>query len=547
MKNKFLTVSMLIISLFAMPVTAQKVYHVNKNNGNDSNDGLQWSSAFMNIQPAIDKAEKGDTIKVAAGVYLPAKKMADVYNDKSDPVIPTNNRHRSFLIKKDILLYGGFPVDATNATTMKDRNGKKHETILSGDFNGDDGESFENTAENALHVIVMLNTTSNALLDGFYIMGGNAAADITDVYVDNILVQYNCGGGVYAITKHTSSPTLSNLVILDNQAAHDGGGVYNYSESGDASPKLSGVTMINNFANERRGGAFYNDGMDAAPILLNLNITGNFAAVDGGGVFCIAENNAAPKLENVLISGNEARAGGGVCIISIAENVSPLITNVTICGNKATGNDRGGGIIVAALTGIAKPVIRNSVVWGNKSNRTDNVIIEGGTDANPEYSYSLIEGLALTGTNLSGDVNPMFADPVDVDFAPTVSDFGDYRLLPESPLVNKGNNSYVTLSEDLDGQPRIYGDAVDIGAYELQYDNSGNEIIAAGRLIWSYQGNLYVNIGSSVITVRVFSMDGTLVKQVNNPYEGVYTFTSLPNGLYVVTLSTGETAKVLIK
>ena len=38
MKNKFLTVSVLLISLFAMPVTAQKVYHVNMSNGNDSNE-----------------------------------------------------------------------------------------------------------------------------------------------------------------------------------------------------------------------------------------------------------------------------------------------------------------------------------------------------------------------------------------------------------------------------------------------------------------------------------------------------------------------------
>jgi hypothetical protein len=45
---------------------------------------------------------------------------------------------------------------------------------------------------------------------------------------------------------------------------------------------------------------------------------------------------------------------------------------------------------------------------------------------------------------------------------------GDFRLQPNSPGINDGANIYVTTATDLDGNPRIVGGAVDVGAYEHQ-------------------------------------------------------------------------------
>jgi hypothetical protein len=58
-------------------------------------------------------------------------------------------------------------------------------------------------------------------------------------------------------------------------------------------------------------------------------------------------------------------------------------------------------------------------------------------------------------------------DPLFVDYAG-----GNLRLQSNSPCINSGNNAYVVGTTDLDGNPRIVGGTVDIGAYEYQTPTS---------------------------------------------------------------------------
>jgi hypothetical protein len=49
---------------------------------------------------------------------------------------------------------------------------------------------------------------------------------------------------------------------------------------------------------------------------------------------------------------------------------------------------------------------------------------------------------------------------------------GDFHLQSDSPCINAGKNSYVTCTNDFDGNPRVKGGTVDIGAYEYQTPTS---------------------------------------------------------------------------
>jgi hypothetical protein len=82
----------------------------------------------------------------------------------------------------------------------------------------------------------------------------------------------------------------------------------------------------------------------------------------------------------------------------------------------------------------------------------------------------------LIGSNWSGE--PLFV---------STNGWANLRLQSNSPRINAGNSSYVTSATDLDGNPRISGGTVDIGAYEFQ--SPASTISYA----WLQQFNLPIN------------------------------------------------------
>jgi hypothetical protein len=153
-----------------------------------------------------------------------------------------------------------------------------------------------------------------------------------------------------------------------------------------------------------------------------------------------------------------------------------VLTNVVISGNMATYE--GGGMY---NFDSSNPTICNSIIWGNTAQTGSNISNNSST---PVFSYSLIQGSGGSGSGswagsfgtdngYNIDANPQFVAPATAS-APTTT--GDYRLQAGSPAIDSGNTALFdasatpdlsAITTDLDGNPRISGIGIDMGAYEL--------------------------------------------------------------------------------
>jgi hypothetical protein len=412
------------------PADANGIIYVKKGYTGGNGSGDSWTNALPELSKALIAAKNTNTgikeIWVAAGTYYP------LYHASAISCVD-GERNNSFVLVKDVKIYGGF---AGSENNISERDIKNNETILSGNI-GDPA----NNADNCYHVVMSVGDAGDALLDGFTVTGGYANGNII-ISVNGTDTKQNSGAGVYNLK---SSPSYVNVAIKENQT-------YNSSAS-------------------NLGGGMYNDG--ASPKLTNVIISGNYG-YHGGGMYNV--NISSPVLTNVLISGNLAYAGGGM--YNVANTTTPVLTNVTVAGNAATTTSTGIGI----YNNNGNPKLYNCIVWGNNNINSGTITPVASTNisgGSPVYSHSLIEGVTPSGTyDLGGNISstlvgtniPNFKAPLYATaspFAPNTG--GDYSLDACSPCIDKGDNGVNNTSTDIDGNPRKYNNIIiDMGAYEYQ-------------------------------------------------------------------------------
>ena len=259
---------------------------------------------------------------------------------------------------------------------------------------------------NGLGALRCVYLTNGATLVGFTLTNG-ATSIVTPLQPDS-------GGGVFCAS---TSASVSNCVLTGNSAYGDGGGAY--------SGTLNNCILTGNVA--WSGGGAYGAN------LINCQITGNYAT-DGGGAF-------SSQLYNCLISANSAnRNGGGVLGHAV------ILNNCTITGNSAGVS--GGGVHEGTLN--------NCIVYFNS---VSNVISNYGP-LGMAYSLNYCCTTPLPSNGVGSFTNaPLFIN---------TNGWSNLRSQSNSPCINAGNNASATSSADLDGNARISGGTVDIGAYEFQ-------------------------------------------------------------------------------
>jgi hypothetical protein len=241
-------------------------------------------------------------------------------------------------------------------------------------------------------------------------------------------------GGVFC---EATNALVSNCVLTGNLGREAYGGT------------LNNCTLTNNINSNTMDGA---GGGALECVLNNCTLSGNrvlggFIARGGGAHDC--------TLNNCILGENLACAGGyehapGEALGGGAPYST--LNNCTLTGNSAQQDD-----FDAIGGGAAYCTLNNCIVYSNIVGYFNYSANGANCDSASILNYSCTTPLP---TNGFGNITnaPLFVDAAS----------GNLRLQPNSLCINAGNNAYAVGSIDLDGNPRIKGGTVDMGAYEFE-------------------------------------------------------------------------------
>ena len=264
------------------------------------------------------------------------------------------------------------------------------------------------------------------------------------------------GGSIRRVLYLSGYMIWDGFTIRNGYTSGNGGGIYN---SGDAI--LNHCNVINNHADGNGGGIYY---LNRNVILNHCNVINNHADGNGGGIYnSLVNHNDSSSIVNCIITKNTtSNDGAGIYMKGPTYVSNCLIANNTIVRNHA---ERRGGIQANIVYNNAE-MIKNNIVWSNSSGFSSNVL---------PISYSAIEGGYDGVNNITLDISNqfLFVNPSLTTGAEDATENVDWHLVEGAVCINRGTNTAIIDSVDLDGNPRIQCDTVDMGCYEYHCSNTG--------------------------------------------------------------------------
>jgi len=372
-------------------------------------------------------------------------------------------RKATFSMKTGVAIKGGYAGWGQADPDARDID--HYKTILSGDLTGNDWLGFTNTQDNSYHVVTAIGVDSTALIEGVAIQGG---------YADGVGA-HRYGGGLYI---DAADPTVSECTMESN-----------WAQFGGAIRVLYGN-----------------------PLIRHCIIRGNWASVRGAGMYCM---ESGPTVDNCVFSGNRAEhvvlsTGGAICCVDSELN----LVSSTMAGNNATA---GRALAFYSWTPLipSTSMVTNCILWDGASEVwTDGI-------AGATVAYTDVQG-GYPGTG-NADVDPLFVQSGSWGIAGDWVE-GDYHLRAGSPCVNKGDPAYGLIPgrTDIDGDPRVIGGRIDMGADEQTGSlpppppHMALNVVIGGTLIPLQpdpSGTAYTYVGYADLTINL-NFRGKLTVQV---------------------------------
>ncbi len=281
---------------------------------------------------------------------------------------------------------------------------------------------------------------------GFYLHSG----EDHDAVIEGLVITNGYasrGAGAYLVG---ASPTIRNVVFLENAADDDGGGMYLRN---GASPDLTNVTFERNAVAYFSGGGLFCDsgtqpslvnctfvenesssggGMACIfsnPVLLEVSFVRNYADFAGGGLYC---GGSPAIVDEVTFLGNSGRNGGAVAL----NTASPSFSHATIVNNEAVD---GGGIF---CENSSSPTIRNSIIALNLGEGS--VYCAGQNE--PDTQRTCLYGNYVTDTPCGTHSSNIYEDPLFCGLL-----FDDVSLCANSPCLPDGNEWGLRLGDKGEG------------------------------------------------------------------------------------------------
>jgi hypothetical protein len=439
-----------------------ELYYVATTGSDSGNSCTNSATPCATVQHAVDGADIGGEIRIAAGTYTGAAGIT-----------------QTVYLSKPVVLRGGFtasnwntPYPLTQTTTLN--------------------------AQNLGRVIYI--ASGQPVLEGLRLINGNATG-LGGAWGDG-------GGGVYV--SKGASPTIRNCTIANSTAYH-GGGVFLTQNSAT----LEGNTIISNTAGLYGGGvlSLYSDGNTFTGNIIRAN-----HSQDGGGLFIYGSD--ARLINNVIADNGVEWNGGGVYV----RDAAPQFWHTTVARNTGEWGSGSGiylegstptfintilaGHTVGLEAAVGSTATLTGTLWGNGTwaNTTDSIgSVSMGTvnvHGDPAFAssatgdYHLSQSSAAINQGVSSDVETDLDNQVRPNgSAPDIGADEWYRrsnltpVMPTNPSPANGElNVWVgqVLSwqgGDPDGDPITYIIALGPGNPPSVVGQTGSVLFNPGQLL----------------------------------------------------------------